>query len=165
MSVAQTNRPQRGDEQELYRRHHDRLLRAVGLEVTAPPETIEDACQTAWLSLLRYQPDRSTVYAWLRTVAIHAAWDLAAVERRAGPLWSDEGEALLDPCTLELQFEAREALRTVASLRPRQRTDLSLLVGGFSYREIRSMTGPRTHTNVSKHIAKARAGVRRRRIN
>ena len=62
------------------------------------------------------------------------------------------------------QHEAREALRALASLRPRQRRDLALLVGGFSYREIRCLTGPRTDTNVTKHIAKARAGVRRRRV-
>lgn len=58
------------------------------------------------------------------------------------------------------RLEAREALSILASLPERQRADLSLLVAVFSYREIAQMTGGRTHTNVNKHIAKARARVR-----
>ena len=55
----------RGDESELYRRHHRRLLRVVTRNVIAPRELIEDACQNAWAILLRRQPDREAVFAWL----------------------------------------------------------------------------------------------------
>jgi DNA-directed RNA polymerase specialized sigma24 family protein len=61
-------------------------------------------------------------------------------------------------------LEAREALTLLAGLPERQRADLTLLVAGFSYREIAQMTGGRTHTNVNKHIAKARSRVRLARL-
>lgn len=60
----------RGDEDHLYRRHHSNLQRAVARAVNAPRELIEDACQTAWTIMLRRQPDRTTIFAWLRVVAI-----------------------------------------------------------------------------------------------
>ena len=55
----------RGDEDDLYRRHHRDLQRAVARAVNAPRELIEDACQTAWTILLRRQPDRASIFAWL----------------------------------------------------------------------------------------------------
>src|SRR3954470_4315301 len=48
----------RGDEADLYLLHHERLVRAVARVVSAPAALVEDACQTAWLILLRRQPDR-----------------------------------------------------------------------------------------------------------
>lgn len=48
----------RGDEGELFRCHHDQLVRAVWRVVTASPALIEDACQNAWAILLRRQHDR-----------------------------------------------------------------------------------------------------------
>ena len=72
----------RGDEDELYRRHHRDLQRAVAHAVNAPRELIEDACQTAWAILLRRQPERHTIFAWLRVVAIHEAYRLSAIDRR-----------------------------------------------------------------------------------
>jgi DNA-directed RNA polymerase specialized sigma24 family protein len=60
-------------------------------------------------------------------------------------------------------LEAREALEILASLPERQRADLTLLVAGFSYREI-AMAGGRTYTNVNKYIGKARARVRLARL-
>ena len=72
----------RGDEDELYRRHHRDLHRAVARAVRAPRELIEDACQTAWAILLRSQPERHAIFAWLRVVAIHEAYRLSAIDRR-----------------------------------------------------------------------------------
>jgi DNA-directed RNA polymerase specialized sigma24 family protein len=66
-----------GDEGELFRRHHRELHRAVARVVRGPHELIEDACQTAWAMLLRCQPERRTVFAWLRVVAIHEAYRLS----------------------------------------------------------------------------------------
>jgi DNA-directed RNA polymerase specialized sigma24 family protein len=76
------NRAPQGDEDALYRQHHDELLRAVTHVVRAPHELIEDACQTAWMKLLRHQPDRRTVFGWLRTVAVHEAYSLSRLSRR-----------------------------------------------------------------------------------
>jgi Sigma-70 region 2 len=78
-ATAPPQRPTpRGDEGELYRRHHRDLHRTVARAVNGSRELIEDACQTAWLILLRRQPDRERVFGWLRTVAIHEAYRLIA---------------------------------------------------------------------------------------
>jgi RNA polymerase sigma factor (sigma-70 family) len=159
----------RGDEDELYRRHHRELHRAVARAVHAPRELIEDACQTAWAILLRSQPERHAISGWLRVVAIREAHRLSAIDRRDARLqrlrpqdggWHD---AMADPRSLDDSLEALEALRALASLPERRRNDLALKVAGYSYEEIRAQTIGRTHTNVHKSLAKARARIRRTR--
>jgi DNA-directed RNA polymerase specialized sigma24 family protein len=159
----------RGDEDDLYRRHHHDLRRAVGKTVRAPRELIEDACQTAWTILLQTQPDRYAIVAWLRRVAIHEAYRLSRIERREVRLESlrprddDSCEVAVDRRSLDDAVEALEALRILSALPQRQRADLSLKVAGYSYEEIRSRTRGRTMTNVNKSLRKARARVRRSR--
>jgi DNA-directed RNA polymerase specialized sigma24 family protein len=165
---TETTPPAHGDEAELYRRHHRELRRAVAHAVNAPRELIEDACQTAWAILLRTQPDRRSIFAWLRVVAIHEAYRLAAIERRETRLPSRrvdrDGEDLVaDPHTLEDALEALEALRALAALPARQRVDLTLKLAGYTYEEIRILTGARTFTNVNKSLVKARRRIRRSR--
>jgi DNA-directed RNA polymerase specialized sigma24 family protein len=67
---------------------------------------------------------------------------------------------IADAFSIDDILEARKALEILAALPERQRTDLILLVAGFSYLEIAERTGGRTYTNVNKHIAKARPRVR-----
>jgi len=166
---TETTAPARGDEAELYRRHHRDLHRAVARAVNARRELIEDACQTAWAILLRTQPDRHAIVAWLRVVAIHEAYRLSAIERRETRLPNRradhrDGEDLVaDPHTLEDALEALEALRALAALPARQRVDLTLKVAGYTYEEIRILTGARTFTNVNKSLVKARRRIRRSR--
>jgi hypothetical protein len=165
-----TPRPKpRGDEDELYRRHHAALHRAVARAVYAPRDLIEDACQTAWAILLRRQPRRDAVFAWLRVVAIREAYRLSAIERRDARLerlcppdgsWH---EVIADPRPVDDAIEALEALRALAALPERRRIDLALKVAGYSYEEIRARTPGRTHTNVNKSLKKARARIRRPR--
>src|SRR5215207_10080637 len=125
-----------GDEEDLYRRHHRDLQRAVAHVVHAPRELVEDACQTAWAVLLRTQPDRYAVFAWLRVVAIHEAYRLSAIERRDArlerlrPEDGDWHNAMADPQLLDDALEALEALRMLATLPDRQRADLALKVAG-----------------------------------
>jgi RNA polymerase sigma factor (sigma-70 family) len=158
----------RGDEDELYRLHQRGLLRAVARSVNGSQELIEDACQSAWVILLRCQPDRSpALFAWLRTVAVHQAYRLSRQERRTVMLEDLAGdhdwEALLGLSPpLENAIEARRALETLAALPVSQRDDLALLVAGFSYQEIaRQDRRPRSVNNVNKHLTKARARIRR----
>jgi DNA-directed RNA polymerase specialized sigma24 family protein len=162
-------KPARGDEDELYRRHHRELHRAVTHAVRAPRELIEDACQTAWAMLMRCQPDRYAIFAWLRVVAIHEAYRLSAIDRRDARLerlceedgdWQD---VTADPRSLEVALEALDALRAVASLPERQRRDFVLKIAGYSYAEIGELTPGRTATNVNKSLVKARARIRRAR--
>ena len=157
--------PQRGDEAKLYQRHHQALLIAVSHAINGSGALIEDACQTAWTILMRRQPDRASVFAWLSVVAIHEAYRLSAIERRELHLedLAIEGDwetILAGRVTVDDQLEALDALRALAALPDRQRRDLSLRVGGFSYREIAAMTGGRTYTNVNKHLVKARTAIR-----
>jgi RNA polymerase sigma factor (sigma-70 family) len=157
----------RGDEEALYRRHHRDLERTVAHAVRAPREPIEDACQTAWTTLLRSQPERPTIFAWLRVVAIHEAYRLSATERRDAHLEHLSGDSgdwdavIPDDRSLDAALEAREALRALAALPARQRDDFALLVAGYSYREIAEITGGRTRTNVNKALGKARERLRR----
>jgi len=166
---TETTPPPHGDEAELFRRHHRNLQRAVANAVNAPRELIEDACQTAWAILVRTQPDGYAIFAWLRVVAIHEAYRLKAIERREtrlARLRADHpnGEDLVaDPHTLDDALEALEALRALAELPPRQRVDLSLKIAGYTYDEIRSLTGGRTFTNVNKSLWKARRRIQRSR--
>jgi DNA-directed RNA polymerase specialized sigma24 family protein len=156
----------RGDEADLYRRHHRDLHRAVAHVVKAPRELIEDACQTAWAILLYTQPERYAIFAWLRVVAIHEAYRLSAIERRDArlerlrPEDSDWHDAIADPHSLDEAIAALEALRALASLPELQRIDLTLKVAGYSYEEIRAMTPARTLTNLNKLLVKARRGIR-----
>ena len=61
-----------------YARYASRLQRIVSTKVNAPAQTIEDACQNAWATLLRREDvtldERGA--AWLATVAIHEGWRL-----------------------------------------------------------------------------------------
>jgi RNA polymerase sigma factor (sigma-70 family) len=161
--VARTA-PHRGDEADLYRRHHQALLIAVTHAINGSDALIEDACQTAWTVLVRRQPDRASVFAWLYVVAVHEAYRLSRIERRDAHLEDlaldcDWEQILAGRGTLEDQLEALEALRSLAKLPARERRDLTLRVAGFKYREIAQMTGC-TYTNVNKHLVKARALVR-----
>jgi DNA-directed RNA polymerase specialized sigma24 family protein len=156
-----------GDEDALYRAYHRELHRAVTHVVRAPRELIEDACQTAWAMLLRTQPDRFAIFGWLRVVAIHEAYRLSAIERRDArlerlrPEDGDWHDAIADPRDLDDALEALEALRALAELPARQQQDLSMKVAGYSYEEIRAITGGRTFTNVNKSLVKARAQIRK----
>jgi RNA polymerase sigma factor (sigma-70 family) len=164
----------RGDEPELFRRHHGRLLRLVARDTGAPPALAEDACCFAWLQLLRHQPERERIVGWLRVVARHEALRLLREQWRTRPLeeptkahWDEQtGE----PLTLaeriparvdtELAVEAREALRALAGLRWRRRRGMELKLAGYSYREIMELLGV-TYTNVNRHLTEARAELRR----
>ena len=70
-------------EAELFRRHHERLVRALVGRLRIPREVAEDACSFAWLQLLRCRPEPERVAAWLYTVAKHEA--LALLRRREQP--------------------------------------------------------------------------------
>lgn len=67
-----------------YAREADRLLAAVRMRTRAvTEEVVEDACQHAWLALVRRQDISldSRGAQWLVTVATHEAWRLGAAAR------------------------------------------------------------------------------------
>lgn len=156
----------RGDEADLYTRHHRALRRAVAGRVRMSADLVEEACQQAWLILLRRQPDRgATLFAWLVTVAIHEGYRLSAIDRRdlsldapapAADEWvpGHQGHRIVDRDVVDESLEARRALRALAALTGRQRQYAVLRVAGLSYREIAAREGV-TYTNVNKHLTKA----------
>ena len=160
-----------GDEAELYRRHHRRLLQAVSHAVNAPPDLIEDACQTAWAALLRCTVERATVFAWLRVVAIHEAWKQSARTRSETP-----AGAFLTPCAGELELgehpepaaDTRDVadqvaerihhaqrLQDLATIKPHDLQALYLKGLGYRYREIMQITGA-SYTAVNRRITEGR---------
>ena len=167
--------PLQGDEGQLLRCHAARLERSVaGMAPWAPDWLIEEGCGHAWEQLLRYQPARTTVLAWLRTVAYHEVLRLARAKCRERSLEAEldlgEGEtrrrgvldrvpALADRHDAETAIEAREALRLLAGLRFRRRRVLALRVVGYSYQEIARRLGV-TYTNVNRHATEGRAELR-----
>jgi RNA polymerase sigma factor (sigma-70 family) len=145
-----------GDEAELFARHQPELWRAVRSQVAGPDAVVDDACAQAWLILLRRQPDRATVYPWLRTVAIREAWRLSHAH--------DGSETTLDALaergpavTLDGALLARAALRELESaLSERQWHMLLLQAAGLRYAEIAARTGSSVRT-VDRQLQRARA--------
>ncbi len=151
-----------GDEAALFSALQPRLLRAVHAAVNTSAANVDDACATAWTILLRRQPDRErNVFGWLCITAIREAIRLDAADRRELPL-----DAVPDPerdraggVEPEETFGAREALRSLAVLPPRQRRILGLFAGGRSYREIATITSDSPRT-VERQLMRAKTRAR-----
>jgi DNA-directed RNA polymerase specialized sigma24 family protein len=166
----------RGDEADLYRRHHRRLLQAVSHAVNAPPDVIEDACQTAWAALLRCTVERATVFAWLRIVAIHEAWKHAARTRTETPAGAfltacagelelgEHPEPAADTRDVSDQVAARihhaQRLADLATIKPHELQALYLKGLGYRYREIMQITGA-SYTAVNRRITEGRRSLRK----
>jgi DNA-directed RNA polymerase specialized sigma24 family protein len=171
-----TLRGRHGDEAELYERHYRRLLGAVARAVNAPPELIEDACQTAWTALLRCEVERATVFSWLRAVAIHEAWSQCARTRNELPAGTfrtphpceltpgEHPEPAADIRTIPDQVVARmqhaQRIADLATIKPNDRRALYLKALGYRYREIMQITGA-SYTAVNRRIAEGRRAMRK----
>jgi RNA polymerase sigma factor (sigma-70 family) len=165
------DQPLRGDEAELFRLHYTRLVRQVQRGDGVPEAVAEDCASIAFLQLCRRQPERcEQTPGWLRVVARHEAY---AWHRHTNRCWSlDEPVPAADggritftdlvpaPVDVELAFDAREALRSLAALGDRRRTALTLKVAGYSYREIQELLGV-TFTWVNRHITEGRGELRK----
>ena len=142
-----------GDESELYARHADALRRSVARLVNTPPEVVEDACAHAWLQLLRRQPRRETVWAWLVTVAKREAWRLHGIERHDLPL--DDRARAESAAQAETVLAARLELAAAAAvLSDRQRRLVGLQAAGHTYAEIAAGTGCTVRT-VDRQLRRA----------
>ena len=139
-----------------------KVRRLVRHNVRAPDPVIEDACQTAWVRLVRdrarVRPD--TAVAWLVTTAIREAIRLT---RRAGrelfleDLLDDAGELQeLDgrPGTEDV-VEHRLRLEALRLLSDRQQRFVWLQALGWSYAEIEGLTGATPRT-IDRQLIRAR---------
>src|SRR5947209_7002908 len=72
------------DIDQLYRRLARRLEQIVRFDIHAPEPLIEDACQFAWVCLVRHSARvrRETALPWLVTTAVREAFKLLREDRR-----------------------------------------------------------------------------------
>ena len=152
-----------------YARYASRLQRIVSAKVNAPAQTIEDACQSAWVTLLRREDvtldERGA--AWLATVAIHEGWRLtrrgevpAAAMRPGMP--ESPGLAADEPTADEQALARIEHAKRVADLRTlkeSERRALYLKALGYSYNEICDLTAA-SYTAVNRRLSEGRARLR-----
>jgi RNA polymerase sigma factor (sigma-70 family) len=146
----------RRDEEELFRRHHERLVGLLQSRLRVPRELAEDACSVAWIQLLRKQPRGDQIVGWLYTVAKHEAFVLMRRARREALC---EELAWLTAAELHEIVAARDTLRLLAHLKPQQRHVLQLQAEGHSYKAICQLTG-RSYTWVNRHITEGRRALR-----
>jgi RNA polymerase sigma factor (sigma-70 family) len=149
----------KGDEAELFKAHAAPLRAAVRRHVNTSDAIIEDACSFARLQLMRRQPDRETVFGWLRTTAVHEAWRLHRIAARDlhGDSVADNIPAVIGDPTTALRL--RQLSDAIARLTPHQRTVLQLLIAGHSYNEIADLQSI-SHGSVNKALVRARRHLR-----
>ena len=155
-----------------YSRHADRLRRVVAVNVHAPEQTIEDACQNAWAILLRH-PEVTLEHgavAGLATVAIRDAWRLASRARElpVGAYLPGDPEPGIaseppantsDPADRALVREQHaQRVNDFARLKPREREALYLKALG--QQEIAALTNA-SFTAVNRRINEGRARLRK----
>jgi RNA polymerase sigma factor (sigma-70 family) len=170
MTTPRARKPLQGDEDTLFVAFAAELRRIVGRLVNTDPATVEDACQIAWLQLLRCQPHRDSIRPWLITVARNEAIRLDRARRRTTPMSIAEREpgtvpepvATADPFALAIDLD--EALTVLASLPERKRDLYALQVLGFSYEEIGRITGD-SYSTVNRQLVRAAALIRRARAS
>jgi len=166
MTEPKTPLPLRGDEDALFRQYHARLVANVRRRVNTSEAAIEDACQHAWVQMLRCQPDRENLVGWLSVTAQREAVRMHRRDSRELTLADNAGRphGLLDHAGPTRDdgatVDAHRALQAVAGLKPRQRRVLEPLIAGYSYHEIMAMTAT-TYTAVNRHLTRARAALRR----
>jgi RNA polymerase sigma factor (sigma-70 family) len=131
--------------------------------VSAP--VVEDACQNAWLALLRHQDVElgSGTVGWLTTVATREAWRLSSrrdlvVDAEQLAEFADAGCYPLERSIAREQHEQRVA--DLQRLLPRERRELYLQALGHSYGEIATLTNS-TLTAVNRRLSEGRAKLRR----
>ncbi len=159
--------PRRGDETELYAQLAARLTKIVARQVRTSTANVEDACSFAWLQMLRYQPARETVLAWLVCVGTREAIKL---DRRArhhdaaanGPSGQGRGVDECRPIEAHLEMLAARDAIVAAQLRSREARILAAHVAGYSYIEIGDAMDltPRT---VERQLLRAKRRLRHAR--
>ena len=150
------------EEARLYRELQPRLLAQLRARISAPEQTLEDACSFAWVQFITDAPDHDGIARWLYVVAFREA---LRIVRRDGRVASISPDRLSEHAALvfdEQRDDARDALEALASLPVRQRDLLAGHVAGYSYRELVAREGS-SYTAVNRHLARAHAAIRHTR--
>jgi RNA polymerase sigma factor (sigma-70 family) len=138
---------------------HRGSLQRLARRISLCEADADDALQRATVILLTRPPERTDrIAAWMHVVTRREA--LAVRRERERLLGAPLGESLpgASPCPSE-RAERRDRMRLLAELKPDQRRALLLRACGYSYVEIRELTGW-THTKVNRCLAEGRARLR-----
>jgi RNA polymerase sigma factor (sigma-70 family) len=146
----------------LYCQLQPQLVRILQSNLQPPQWVIDDACQTAWGSLLarRGAVEPGGELGWLSTTATRAALRLLRRERSPEPHEEPSGLIYLadfrdpDPGP-ERRVEVRERLAEIRQLPARERRLLMLHGFGYEYGEIAAVTGDTPRT-VARQLLRAR---------
>ncbi len=154
----------RGDEAELFHRHHRGLVCALQGRLKVRPYVAEEAAQFAWLQLCRCEVQRDNVVGWLYTVAKHEIFAIARRERREQAV-DELPEQSYEPC-LDEQLERRELIELLVTtmadeLSANQLAALGLWARGYSYKEM-MVELDRTYSWVNRHVSEGVERLRKR---
>jgi RNA polymerase sigma factor (sigma-70 family) len=151
----------------LYSELQPQLVRILATNLQAPEWVIEDACQTAWGSLLIHRDAvvSGSELGWLSTTATRAALRLLRRDRLVAPLDPVPAPACLDDYRTvepgpEQQLELRERLAEIRRLPVRQQRLVLLQGMGYDYVEIAAVTGDSRRT-VARQLTRARQSLAR----
>lgn len=142
---------------DLYARQAVRVRRLVHLHVTAPDAVVEDACQVAWMRLVRNRSRvrRQTAACWLARVASREALRLLDLGDRDRPLEVLDDDPDRAPDLIEAIADRDVRLGAIDRLPERQRRLVWLQGLGFSYSEMAGVTGDSPRT-VERQLGRAR---------
>jgi RNA polymerase sigma factor (sigma-70 family) len=145
----------------LYLELQPQLIRILTGNLQAPEWVIEEACQTAWGSLLLHGPELAAgrELGWLSTTATRTALRMLRRERLMDPdQWLPEPVRLGDRRGApdpERALELRERLAEIKRLPMRQQRVMMLHGFGYEYAEIAAVTGE-TRRAVARQLTRAR---------
>jgi RNA polymerase sigma factor (sigma-70 family) len=142
---------------DLYASQAARVRRLVHLRLTAPDALVEDACQVAWMRLVRNRSRvrRQTAASWLVRVAAREALRLMDLRDRDWPLEVLDDDLGRVPDLIDAFADSQARLGAVDHLPERQRRLVWLQGLGFSYSEIAGVTGDSPRT-VERQLLRAR---------
>jgi RNA polymerase sigma factor (sigma-70 family) len=143
---------------DLYATQAVRVRRLVHLRLTAPEAVVEDACQVAWMRLVRNRSRvrRQTAAGWLVRVAAREALRLMDLGERDRPLEELEADGCgRAPDLIEAFADRQVRLRAIDRLPERQQRLVWLQGLGFSYSEMAGVTGDSPRT-VERQLVRAR---------
>ena len=114
------------------------LVRSVSRALRVPEAVAEDAASVAWIQLVRWQPRRDKIAAWLRVVAVREAIRLWDLEVRDVPYEPGEAERQAEVADQGAPARARRGPRRswqqLAGLPPLQRQVVVRLAAGLQLR-------------------------------
>jgi RNA polymerase sigma factor (sigma-70 family) len=142
---------------DLYAAQAVRVRRLVHLRLTAPDAVVEDACQVAWMRLVRNRSRvrRQTAASWLVRVAAREALRLMDLRDRDRPLEVLDDDPGRAPDLIDAFADSHVRFGAVDHLPERQRRLIWLQGLGFSYSEMAGVTGDSTRT-VERQLQRAR---------